>query len=324
MMAWTDRHCRYFMRLLAPDVRLYTEMLTAKAVLNGDASRLLAFDEREHPVAVQLGGSDPAELAQAARVAEAMGYDEVNLNVGCPSDRVQSGRFGACLMAEPRLVADCLAAMIQAVSIPVSVKTRIGIDDSEGFEFVHAFVGHQVDAGCRHIVVHARKAILSGLSPQQNRAIPPLRYPVVYQLKEAFPDTRIILNGGIDSVEDVQAHLCRVDGVMIGRWAYKNPWVLAEIQRTILRPDTRFEVSRASAIREMAEYAARESSNGIRLDRITRHMTGLYSGIRGAKAWRRYMTAEARVPDAGPQTLLRSLDLVEDDESGRVPIAALA
>ncbi len=305
MMAWTDRHCRYFMRLLAPDVRLYTEMVTAKAVLHGDRTRLLAFDPSEHPVAVQLGGSDPSELAAAARIAADMGYDEVNLNVGCPSDRVQSGRFGACLMAEPDLVADCLASMMNAVDIPVTVKTRIGIDDCEGFEFVHAFVERQVSAGCRHIIVHARKAMLSGLSPQQNREIPPLDYPLVYALKDAFPDVVVEVNGGIRSIDDIHTHLGYVDGVMIGRWAYHDPWSLAGIQARF--GHRRPPASRTAVVVAMADYVGRVIGNSTRLSHIARHMTGLYLARPGAKSWRRFLTEEGRRVDAGPEVLIQSL-----------------
>jgi len=302
MMDWTDRHCRYFFRLLSPDIRLYTEMVTAQAVLQGDRERLLDYDPAEHPVALQLGGSEPEQLAAAIRVANAWNYDEVNLNVGCPSDRVQSGRFGACLMAEPERVADCVMAMRDAGEPPVTVKTRIGIDDQDDYAFLERFVGAVVAAGCRHFVVHARKAILAGLSPKENRSIPPLRYEVVYRLKRDFPELTVILNGGVETIEAVREHLDHVDGVMIGRKAYADPWFLAELEG---RPDAM--LTRERVLGDMADYAGRQIAAGARLHHITRHMLGLFNGRPGARRWRRFLSERAIRPGADEQVLRDSL-----------------
>jgi len=310
MMDYTDLHCRYFLRLLSPGVRLYTEMVTAHAVIQGDRDRLLGFDPVEKPLALQLGGSEPALLADATMAASNYPYDEINLNIGCPSDRVQSGRFGACLMAEPDRVAECVRAIREVATVPVTVKTRIGIDDSDDYDFLATFVDVVRAAGCDHFIVHARKAILAGLSPKQNRTVPPLKYDRVYRLKRDFPELRIVLNGGIDSIDAVRAHLEQVDGVMIGRKAYADPFFLTEIQATFLSPSTGCDwqaPTREEVIVKMAEYAERQLRSGVRLHHITRHMLGMYSGQPGARKWRRFVSEEAAQPGAGPEVLLQSL-----------------
>jgi tRNA-dihydrouridine synthase A len=310
MMDWTDRHCRYFFRLLSPDTRLYSEMVVDHALINGDPERLLAHDPSASPVALQLGGSDPDTLAAAVRVADGFGYDEINLNIGCPSDRVQSGRFGACLMAEPRLVADCVAAMIAVSQVPVTVKTRIGIDNRDDYEFLSSFIEVVSEAGCGSFVIHARKAILAGLSPKENRSIPPLKYDTVYRVKKEFPDLTIVINGGIAGVDEVQRHLGHVDGVMIGRKAYSEPYLLAELQAQVLKPgsDTGWRLpDRYDVVRQMAAYAEEQLVGGVRLHHITRHMLGLFAGRPAARRWRRYLSEQGQRPDAGPEVLLDSL-----------------
>jgi tRNA-dihydrouridine synthase A len=306
MMDWTDRHCRYFMRLLSPSVFLYTEMVTANALHFGDAESLLRYDDSEHPIAVQLGGSDPALMAEAAARAAGVGFDEININVGCPSDRVQSGQFGACLMAQPDIVADCYSAMQSSIDIPVTVKTRIGIDDHDSDEYLTRFVEPLSVAGCEKFIVHARIAILDGLSPKENRTVPPLNYERVYRLKEAYPDLEIVLNGGISEIDHVEDVLRRVDGVMIGRQAYHHPYFLAELEHhmnpTVPLPDRRNVVER------MLPYIKRELEQGERLGRITRHMVGLFAGIPGARAWRRYISENAYGEGAGTEVLLEALD----------------
>jgi tRNA-dihydrouridine synthase A len=301
MMDWTDRHCRYFMRLLSPGVLLYTEMVTATAVLRGDRDRLLAFDTAEHPVALQLGGSEPDELARAAEIAAGYGYDQINLNVGCPSDRVQSGRFGACLMAEPGRVRDCVAAMRSAVGVPVTVKSRIGIDDRDDYGFLRRFVDVVAEGGCRTFVIHARKAILSGLSPKQNREIPPLRYEFVHRIKREFPTLDVWVNGGIRTPDQVREQLAVMDGVMIGREAYHNPWLLAELEAAIL--GGRAPASRHAVLERFADYAERQCAAGVRLHQMTRHILGLFAGCPGARAWRRTLSVEGSRPDAGVDVL---------------------
>ncbi len=312
MMDCTDRHCRYFMRLLSPRVRLYTEMLTAAAIVRGSTDRLLRFDPSEEPVAVQLGGSDPALLAAAAKRAADYGYDEINLNAGCPSERVSDGAFGACLMKSPDLVGECVVAMQAVTSVPVTVKTRIGLDDRDDYGFVRDFVGAVSAAGCRTFILHARKAYLSGLSPKENRTVPPLRYDVVYQLRQDFPDLRLIINGGIDSADGVRQHLAAgLDGVMIGRKAYADPWWLTELDDTFLAAGGRVEPrSRAAVVSGMVDYARRECRSGTRLHHISRHLLGLYHGQPGARSWRRAITLGSARPDAGPDILLSALDEV--------------
>ena len=296
MMDWTDRHCRYFHRLLAPHVRLYTEMVTTGAALHGDRERLLGFDVAEHPVALQLGGSDPIDLTAAARIGADMGYEEINLNVGCPSDRVQSGRFGACLMREPALVADCVAAMRAAVDIPVTVKCRIGVDDQDDDEDLQRFVEMQVAAGLRVLIVHARKAWLQGLSPKENREIPPLNYERVYRLKREFPQLTIVINGGIVTADACAQHIEHVDGVMLGRAAYHDPYVLARVEHALFGtplPD------RDEALRRLEPYIAEQIARGNALQHIGRHLLGLYLGEPGARSFRRHLSENMRDPRAG-------------------------
>ena len=308
MMDWTDRHCRYFMRLLNPHALLYTEMITAAALHHGDAEKLLRFDESEHPIAVQLGGSDPDMMTEAAVYAARVGYDEININVGCPSDRVQSGQFGACLMGQPDTVASCFAAMNSAVNIPVTVKTRIGIDDHDSDEFLDRFVTEMASAGCRKFVVHARIAILDGLSPKENRKVPPLNYDRVFRLKQAHPELEIILNGGVVDIDQINALLEQVDGVMIGRQAYHQPYFLAEVEQHA-HPDWELPDRRA-VIEQMIPYIESELTQGERLGRITRHMVGLFAGMPGARAWRRYISEHAYRDGAGVEVILEALDAV--------------
>ncbi|MGA7801184.1 MAG: tRNA dihydrouridine(20/20a) synthase DusA, partial [Gammaproteobacteria bacterium] len=288
MMDWTDRHCRYFLRLISRHTWLYTEMVTSGAVLHGDRERLLGFDPCEHPVALQLGGSEPAELAEAARISAAFGYDEINLNVGCPSDRVQSGRFGACLMVEPERVARSVAAMAAAVTVPVTVKTRIGVDEHDSYESLYGFVDAVAAAGCRTLIVHARKAWLQGLSPKENREVPPLRYDVVYRLKADFPDLEIVVNGGVHGLDEAQHHLRHVDGVMIGRQAYHNPYLLAAADGRIFG-DTAQAPSREAVAAALLPYVEEQLALGVPLQRVTRHILGLFQGVPGARAWRRHL-----------------------------------
>jgi tRNA-dihydrouridine synthase A len=314
MMDYTDLHCRYFFRMLSPSVRLYTEMVNAHAVLQGNRDRLLGFDPAEQPLALQLGGSDPGVLAEASAIATQYQYDEINLNIGCPSDRVQSGRFGACLMAEPARVADCIRSMRAATSLPVTVKTRIGIDDHDDYEFLADFVSQTAAAGCKLFVVHARKAILAGLSPKENRSIPPLRYETVYRLKGDFPDLTIVLNGGVQTADDVRRHLAHVDGVMIGRKAYSDPYFLSLLQTEFMTAPGEMAwqaPTRAEVIRKMAGYTERQLRRGARLHHITRHMLGIYSGRPGARQWRRYISEQAARPGAGPEVLIDSLSIFE-------------
>jgi tRNA-dihydrouridine synthase A len=313
MMDYTDRHCRYLMRLLSRSVLLYTEMVTAQAVLRGDLARLLGFDPAEHPVALQLGGSEPAMLAEAAALGAAAGYDEINLNCGCPSDRVQSARFGACLMADAARVTDCVRAMRDAVSVPVTVKCRIGIEPCvsplDDYGFLSAFVARVAESGCRTFVVHARKAVLEGMSPKQNREIPPLRYDLVARLKGDFPRLVVSVNGGVRSEIDVLRHLEVFDGVMIGREAYQNPYLLAELERSILHPD-RVLPERSAIVARYAVYAEARLAEGHGLNAIVRPLLGLYAGQPGARAWRRYLSERVTRPGATPDLLLRSLELV--------------
>ena len=309
MMEWTDRHCRYFLRQISRHCRLYSEMVTTAALLRGDQERFLDFHPAEHPLALQLGGSDPCELAAAARLGEAYGYDEINLNLGCPSDRVSSGRFGACLMAEPGRVAECVAAMIAAVAVPVTVKTRIGIDDQDSYEALTAFVERLAGAGCRTFIVHARKAILKGLSPKENRNVPPLRYDVVYRLKNEFPGLMIILNGGITQLDEAAVHLGHVDGVMLGRAAYQNPYVLAGVDaRFFAAPPP--VASRNLIVERMLPYIEQELGAGCALNHIARHMLGLFQGVPGARAWRRHLSEHAHRAGAGPEVMLDALAAV--------------
>lgn len=320
MMEWTDRHCRYFHRLLTRRALIYTEMLTTGAVLHGDRARRLAFDPAEHPVAVQLGGADPRALAACARIVADFGYDEVNLNVGCPSDRVQEGRFGACLMAEPQLVGDCVAAMKASVSIPVTVKCRIGIDDQDPELALESLAQAVEAAGVDALVVHARKAWLSGLSPKENREIPPLEYDRVYRLKAAHPRLPIVINGGIGSLEEAREHLARVDGVMMGRAAYQEPWRLLAVDSILFGATA--NVSAAQAVECLIPYVERELARGTRLHAITRHLHGLFRAVPGARAYRRYLATEAVKPGAGADVLRNAVAMVLDSSSDLAHIAA--
>jgi tRNA-dihydrouridine synthase A len=302
MMEWTDRHCRVFLRAITKHTLLYSEMVHTGAILRGDPDRHLGHDPVEHPLALQLGGSDPADLAAAARRGQEYGYDEVNLNVGCPSERVSAGRFGACLMAEPDLVADCVAAMAEAVDIPVTVKSRIGIDDRDSYEELAAFVERVAARGCRTFIIHARKAWLSGLSPKQNREVPPLRYDLVRRIKVDFPTLEIVLNGGVNSLSEAEEHLPALDGVMIGRAAYHDPWMLRDADRRIFGSGEG-PLSRHAVIDELLPYVEAQCVAGVPLPRMTRHMIGLFNGLPGARAWRRYLSENAYSKGAGPEVL---------------------
>jgi len=307
MLDWSDRHCRYFHRLISNHALLYSEMVTTGAILHGNRERHLQFNSEEHPVALQLGGSDPADLALCAKIGEDYGYDEINLNIGCPSDRVQNGRFGACLMAEPALVAECVAAMRQAARVPVTVKSRIGIDDKDSYQELAHFIGTVASAGCETFVVHARKAWLSGLSPKQNRDIPPLRYDVVLQLKRDFPRLNIIINGGITTLDAALELLNDIDGVMLGREIYHNPYLLAEVDARIFN-DRHPIKSRKEVILAMIPYVERQLREGVRLNCIARHLLGLFHGVDGARAWRRHISENANKPGADRRVLLDALE----------------
>lgn len=319
MLDWTDRHCRFFLRLLSRHTLLYTEMVTVGAVLHGDRTKLLAYDPAEQPLALQLGGSDPADLAQCARIAAAFGYSEVNLNVGCPSDRVQSGRFGACLMAEPGRVAECVAAMRAAVALPITVKTRIGIDDRDSYAELADFIGQVADGGCEIFILHARKAWLSGLSPKQNREIPPLRYDMVHRIKRDFPHLTIILNGGLSHLDQVAEHLSHVDGVMIGRAAYENPYLLAAVDQRFFGSD-QAPPSRHAVVRAFLPYVDGQLRQGAPLHGMTRHILGLFQGMPGARAWRRTLSEWACRRGAGIEVLEAALRHVP--ELGTLPDGA--
>lgn len=305
MMEWTDRHCRYFHRILSPHALLYTEMVTTGALLYGDRERFLLRDDFEKSVALQLGGSEPSAMAASAKFAEDAGFNEVNINVGCPSDRVQNGRIGACLMAEPNVVADCVSQMQNQVNIPVTVKTRIGIDDFDSLDFLLDFIEVVSNAGCDTFIVHARKAILKGLSPKENRTIPPLNYERVHQLKKAFPALTLVINGGINSVSAIKQQLSVLDGVMIGREAYHNPFFLAQIEQHLYQ---QAEPTRLSVLEKFIPYIEGQLTQGVSLQNITRHILGLFSGQPGGKHWRRYLSEHARLKNAGPEVLLAALD----------------
>jgi tRNA-dihydrouridine synthase A len=314
-MEWTDRHCRFFHRLLTRRALLYTEMLTSGAVLHGDRARLLRYDPAEHPLALQIGGAEPQALAQCAQIAADLGFDEINLNVGCPSDRVQQGRFGACLMVEPALVGDCIAAMKAAVTIPVTVKCRLGVDEQDPEQALGIFAETVGRAGADALIVHARKAWLKGLSPKENREVPPLDYDRVYRLKAAQPRLAIVINGGIGSLDQARGHLDRVDGVMMGRAAYERPWLLADVDRVI------FASARAAAM-ALLPYIDRERGEGTRLHAITRHLHGLFAGVPGARAFRRQLAGAAASPQAGGEFLVAALDLVADANADNARAAA--
>ena len=309
MMDWTDRHCRVFHRLLTRHAKLYTEMLTTGAVIHGDRQRLLGFDAVEHPVALQLGGSSPSDLATSAKIGEDFGYDEINLNVGCPSDRVKDGRFGACLMAEPQLVAECVAAMKQVVKISVTVKCRIGIDNQDPEVALDTLARAVIAAGADSLVVHARKAWLDGLSPKQNRDIPPLDYDRVYRLKMALPDVSIVINGGIGAIEDAKAHLDHVDGVMLGRAAYQEPWRLLAVDPLIFGTPAPHATMR-DALEAFIPYIEKQRAQGVRLHAITRHLVGAFHGVPGARAFRRALAENCTAFDAGVDSLRDAMDRV--------------
>jgi tRNA-dihydrouridine synthase A len=312
MLDWTDRHCRYFHRLLTAETLLYTEMVTTGAIIHGKGD-FLAYNQEEHPVALQLGGSNPIDLATCAQLAFERGYDEINLNVGCPSDRVQNGKFGACLMAEAELVAECIAAMQSVVPIPVTVKTRIGIDDLDSYAFLTNFMTTvSSQSSCDQFTIHARKAWLSGLSPKENREIPPLDYPRVYQLKQDFPQLNIGVNGGVKTLEDVLEHLQHLDGVMIGREAYQNPYILAEVDQRIFGIDKPIK-KRSQVVEEMYPYIEHQLSNGANLGHISRHMIGLFQNMPGARQWRRYISENAHKSGAGIEVLQAALNKIPQE-----------
>ncbi|SON50713.1 tRNA-dihydrouridine synthase A [Vibrio tapetis subsp. tapetis] len=306
MLDWTDRHCRYFHRLLSQNTLLYTEMVTTGAIIHGKGD-FLTYSEQEHPIALQLGGSNPVDLATCAKLAAERGYDEINLNVGCPSDRVQNGRFGACLMAEPQLVADCVSAMRDVVDIPVTVKTRIGIDEQDSYEFLTDFIStvHE-KGGVDQFTIHARKAWLKGLSPKENREIPPLDYPRAYQIKKDFPQLTIAVNGGVKTLEETKEHLQHLDGVMIGREAYQNPYLLAEVDQQIFGSDREI-IKRSDVVKAMYPYIEQELSNGAHLGHITRHMLGLFQAMPCARQWRRYISENAHKPGSGIEVVEAAL-----------------
>ena len=312
MMDWTDRHDRFFLRLISRHVLLYTEMVTTGALIHGDAHRHLRYNDGEHPVALQLGGSNPDDLARACDIANAYNYDEINLNCGCPSDRVQNGAFGACLMAQPDTVADCIRAMVAASNAPVTVKNRIGIDNQEDYPSLKRFVETVANAGCKTFIVHARKAWLNGLSPKENREVPPLKYDLVYQLKQELPELEIIINGGIKTLDETEMHLAQVDGVMIGREAYQNPYILADIDKRFYG-DTVPARTRIQVVEDMLPYidAHLAEPNGM-LGHVTRHILGLFQGLRGAKQWRRYISENAHRKDAGTDIVRAALAFVRD------------
>jgi tRNA-dihydrouridine synthase A len=304
MMDWTDRHCRYFHRLMSPHALLYTEMVTTGALLNGETQRFLAFDTAEQPLVLQLGGSDPADMARCAILAESAGYREVNINVGCPSDRVQSGRFGACLMSEPKLVAECVGEMSVAVKIPITVKTRIGIDDFDDYEFLKDFVDTVSTSGCSTFIIHARKAILKGLSPKQNRSVPPINYERAYRLKNDFPQLTIVLNGEVNDVDAAAQHLMKVDGLMIGRKAYHDPYFLAELDANLF---SQIRPYREEVLHQFLPYLEQQISKGVALQSITRHLLGLFAGMPGGRYWRRYISENAHKKGASIDVLLDAL-----------------
>lgn len=311
MMDWTDRHDRYFLRLISPNALLYTEMVTTGALIYGDTKRFLAFHPLEHPLALQLGGSDPGQLADCARMGEDAAYDEINLNVGCPSDRVQSGRFGACLMLQPELVAECVASMAAAVKIPITVKCRIGVDHQDSYPELVSFVDKIAKAGCHVFIMHARKAWLNGLSPKQNREVPPLNYDLVKQIKRDFPDLSIVLNGGIKTLTDIEQHLPMVDGIMIGREAYANPYFLAEIEEKLFNKQLD-STSRLTIIEQLMPYVEQQLANNVRLSSVTRHILGLFQGQKGARIWRRHLSENAPKVGAGIEVIKEALEHVRN------------
>ncbi len=309
MMDWSDRHCRYLWRLISKHSRLYTEMVTTGALLHGDPKRFLDYNPQEQPLAIQLGGSNPSDLAQCAQLAQQWGYNEVNLNCGCPSDRVQNGMIGACLMAHPQQVADAYEAMQDAVDIEVTIKHRIGIDDMDDYEGMVNFIRPIAQKGCKTFIVHARKAWLQGLSPKENREVPPLKYPLVYQLKNDFPELTIVINGGIKTMDDTQEHLQLVDGVMIGREAYSNPYLLSQVDKVLFN-DTHPIPSRISVAHQYIDYCEQQIDKGVRLHHMSRHVLGLFQGEKGARAFRRHISENAHKENAGIEVLSAALDYV--------------
>ena len=313
MLDWTDRHERYFLRLISKHAWLYTEMVTTGALIHGDNERYLKFNHQEHPIALQLGGSDVQDMTTCAKMAEDFGYDEVNINVGCPSDRVQRGAFGACLMAEPELIADCVSAMQNAVSIPVTVKNRIGIDEQDEEESLRRFISTVAEAGCNTFIVHARKAWLKGLSPKQNRDVPPLNYPLVYEVKKEFPKLEIIINGGITTLEECNTHLQFVDGVMVGREAYHNPYHMINVDAMIYNA-MHSTGTRLQILEQYITYVEAHLSEGVPLKHMSRHILGLFQGMTGAKAWRRHISEQAYKPGAGIEVLREAASYINESE----------
>jgi len=311
MMEWTDKHYRYFLRLISPNALVYSVMITTGALVYGKKTEFLEYNEEEHPIALQLGGSNPKELSYSAKLAEDYKYDEVNLNCGCPSDRVQKGKIGACLMLEPKLVAECVDAMKQVVSIPVTVKNRIGVDENDSYEFLTDFIGTVAEKGCETFIIHARKAILDGLSPAENRSIPPLQWETAYKLKRDFPHLEIVLNGGITEVDQVQEALNHLDGVMIGREAYKNPYFIADIEKAIFKNDN--VPTREDVIKNLMPYIERHLANGLPLKDITRHILGLYHCRKGGKKWRQILSEEAYKDNAGIEVIYNALKCTATD-----------
>ncbi len=312
MLDWTDRHERYFLRLISKHALLYTEMITTGALIHGDRQRHLQYNTEEHPVAIQLGGSEPSELAQCAIMAEDAGYDEVNINVGCPSERVQKGSFGACLMAEPKLIAECVDAMQQQVNIPVSVKNRIGIDEKDSYEELCHFIDSVAQSGCKTFIIHARKAWLKGLSPKENREIPPLQYDTVYQIKKDFPELEIIINGGIHTLDQCQEHLEKVDGVMLGREVYHNPYMMAEVDQQLYNSTSPIK-SRKEILQQFMDYVEKQLAQDVYLKHMSRHILGLFHGAAGAKAWRRHISENSYKAGAGIEVLQEAAKWVDCD-----------
>jgi tRNA-dihydrouridine synthase A len=313
MLDWTDKYCRYFHRLLSQHTVLYTEMVTTGALIHSDKHRFLQFNQEEHPVALQLGGSNPHDLMLCAQMAEEYGYDEVNLNIGCPSDRVQQGRFGACLMLEPELVAECIIKMQSVVSIPVTIKCRIGVDNNDSYAELINFITINQQAGCETFIIHARKAWLNGLSPKENREIPPLHYDVVYNVKKQFPELEIIINGGITSLNQTEQHLHYVDGVMLGREAYHNPYLLAEVDKRLFNSNATIK-TREQVLKEFLPYIQTELENGRRLNNMTRHILGLFHGEYGARQWRRLLSEQAHKTNAKAELILQALALTQKND----------
>jgi len=312
MLDWTDKHERYFLRLMSKHAVFYTEMVTTGALIHGDKDRYLQFNQEEHPVALQLGGSDPKAMAQCAKMAEDYGYDEVNINVGCPSDRVQNGAFGACLMAEPELVAENVSAMQNAVDIPVTVKNRIAIDEMDEYECLPKFIKTVSQAGCKTFIIHARKAWLKGLSPKQNRDVPPLNYDLVYQMKRDFPELEIIINGGIKTLDESEQHLAQVDGVMIGREAYHNPYMMNQVDMRLYK-EIQNEKTEFDVLNQYMEYMRKQIDQGVYLKHMSRHLLGLFTGQAGAKAWRRYISENAHKEGAGVEVIQQAVSFISQE-----------